>query len=34
MNKYFSGGTLEKFYQKLLSEAHDNGIFFEPQPKA
>ncbi|MDY0361028.1 MAG: HD domain-containing protein [Desulforegulaceae bacterium] len=34
MNKYFSGGTLEKFYQKLLSEAHDNGVFFEPQPKA
>lgn len=34
MNKYFSGGMLEKFYQKLLSEAHDNGVFFEPSPKA
>lgn len=27
MNKYFSGGVLESFYQKLLSEAHENGVF-------
>ena len=34
MNKYFSGGVLEKFYQSLLSEAHDNGVFSEPESKA
>ena len=34
MNKYFSGGVLEKFYQILLSEAHDNGVFSEPESKA
>ena len=34
MNKYFSGGVLEKFYQKLISEAHDNGVFSEPTAKA
>lgn len=34
MNKYFSGGVLEKFYQNLLSEAHDKGVFSEPERKA
>ncbi len=34
MNKYFSGGVLEKFYQSLLSEAHDNGVFSESESKA
>jgi putative hydrolases of HD superfamily len=34
MNKYFSGGVLEKFYQNLLSEAHNNGVFSEPKAKA
>ena len=30
MNKYFSNdGVLKKFYQKLLSEANENGIFFK-----
>ncbi len=33
MNKYFSGGVLEKFYQNLLSEARDNGVFSETQVK-
>ena len=28
MNKYFSGGVLEDFYQNLLSEARDNGVFW------
>ncbi len=27
MNRYFSGGVLEKFYQNLLSEAQDVGVF-------
>ena len=30
MDQYFSGGVLEDFYQKLLSEARDNGVFSEP----
>ena len=34
MNKYFSGGVLEKFYQSLLSEAHYNGVFSEPESNA
>ena len=30
MNKYFSNdGVLKKFYQKLLSEANKNGLFFK-----
>ncbi len=27
MSKYFSGGVLEQFYRRLLSEAHENGVF-------
>ncbi|MCP3942038.1 MAG: HD domain-containing protein [Desulfobacteraceae bacterium] len=34
MGKYFSGGVLEKFYRTLLSEAHDDGVFSEPEAKA
>ncbi|MBU1170102.1 MAG: HD domain-containing protein [Proteobacteria bacterium] len=34
MNKYFSGGVLEEFYQNLLAKAHDNGVFSEPEAKA
>ena len=34
MSKYFSGGVLEKFYTDLLSEAHDKGVFSEPEAKA
>ena len=29
MDKYFSGGVLEKFYRNLISEANDNGVFFK-----
>ena len=27
MGRYFSGGILEKFYDRLLAEARDNGVF-------
>ena len=27
MGKFFSGGVLQAFYHKLLSEAHDKGVF-------
>ncbi|MGD9212471.1 MAG: HD domain-containing protein [Desulfobacteraceae bacterium] len=29
MNKFFSDGILKCFYQKLLSEANQNGVFFD-----
>ena len=33
MNKFFSGGVLQKFYSKLLSEAHDSGVFSTAKKK-
>ncbi len=34
MSKYFSGGVLEIFYQRLLSEAQDKGVFSETEATA
>lgn len=31
MNPYFSGGILEEFYQNLVSEANENGVFSPPE---
>jgi putative hydrolase of HD superfamily len=33
MNKYFSGGVLEKFYNNLLSEAYERGVFSDHEVK-
>ena len=31
MNQFFSRGVLKEFYQKLLAEARDKGVFSEPK---
>lgn len=31
MEKYFSGGVLENFYGRLLSESQKNGVFFKTE---
>lgn len=32
MDPFFNGGVLERFYRRLLSEAHDRGVFFDGEP--
>ena len=29
MDQFFSGGLLEDYYRRLLTEAHDGGVFFD-----
>lgn len=34
MNPFFDGGVLARFYGRLLSEAHDRGVFSDDEPTA